>query len=248
MKVSRLLMAAIFATACSSEPPVEPESRAPAPVPKATTGAAAETTGEAAEKPTMSAPRAYTETGPAAADARAAARGQVSTTAAAAGVNVQAAVLKDFQTRLDGYIDIHKKAESGGGKLKQTESPAEINNKQDVLAARIAILRADAAHGDIFTPEIRTAIRRLLAPELAGEDGRDAKAILKDDAPPSGSVPLKINAKYPDGLTRPTLPANLLLNLPQLPKGLEYRIVGKHLVLIDIDANIVVDYIQNAIA
>jgi hypothetical protein len=72
--------------------------------------------------------------------------------------------------------------------------------------------------------------------------------VLKDDAPPSGSVPLKVNAKYPDGLPRPTLPANLLLNLPSLPKGLEYRIVGKHLVLLDIDANLIVDYIPNAIA
>jgi len=42
-------------------------------------------------------------------------------------------------------------------------------------------------------------------------------------------------------------PPTLLLNLPELPKGLEYRILGRELVLRDTDANIVVDYIPNAL-
>ena len=59
--------------------------------------------------------------------------------------------------------------------------------------------------------------RRLLAPELKGEDGRDAKAVLKDDAPAPGSVPFKVNAKYPENQPRPSVPANLLLKLPLCP-------------------------------
>ena len=62
---------------------------------------------------------------------------------------------------------------------------------------------------------------------LKGEDGRDAKAVVKDDAP--------------------TVPSNLLLNLPTLPKEVEYRIIEKHLILRDTEANIIVDYIPNAI-
>lgn len=38
------------------------------------------------------------------------------------------------------------------------------------------------------------------------------------------------------------MPGNVLRNLPPLPDGLEYRIVDTHLVLIDLDADIVVDY------
>ena len=105
--------------------------------------------------------------------------------------------------------------------------------------------RRRAQPGDIFTPDIRAKFRRLLAPELKGEDGRDAKEIVKDDAP--SSIAFKVNAPYPEGAPLPTVPANLLLNLPPLPKHVEYRIIGRHLILRDADANIIVDYIPNAI-
>ena len=35
--------------------------------------------------------------------------------------------------------------------------------------------------------------------------------------------------------------------LPQLPEAVEYRIIGKTLIIRDVDANIIVDYIPNAI-
>jgi hypothetical protein len=35
--------------------------------------------------------------------------------------------------------------------------------------------------------------------------------------------------------------------LPKLPEQLEYRIVGKNLIIRDIDANIIVDFVPNAI-
>lgn len=253
MKVNRLVLVAVIAviaSACSSDrQPAEPDTvvppaSAPAPPAEATTGERPE---PARPEPARPEPREPAHELPAA-DARAAARGTLATAATASGVNVQAAVLQDFQARVASYVELHKKAERDGGKPKQTESPTEINDQQDLLSARITALRTGAMHGDLFTPEIRDSFRRLLAPELKGEKGRDAREVLKDDAPPSGSVPLQVNAKYPDGLSRPTLPANLLLNLPSLPKGLEYRIVGKHLVLLDIDANLIVDYIPNAIA
>ena len=56
-----------------------------------------------------------------------------------------------------------------------------------------------------------------------------------------------MNAKYPSSAPLPTVPANLLLNLPTLPKELDYRIVNKDLILRDVDADIIVDFMQNAI-
>lgn len=60
-------------------------------------------------------------------------------------------------------------------------------------------------------------------------------------------MPLEVNGKYPEAAPRPTLAAGLITNLPELPKGLEYRILGKDLVLLDSDANLIVDYMRNAI-
>jgi hypothetical protein len=162
-------------------------------------------------------------------------------------VNARAAILADFTTRVKGYVDVKRDAATGDAKLKESADPAELKRRQDALAARIRALRAGAKAGDIFTLEARNTFRRLLAPELKGEDGRDAKALLEDDAPAAGAVPLKVNARYPEGTPLPTVPATLLLNLPTLPEGVEYRIIGKDLVLLDVDAQLIVDFMRNAI-
>jgi len=161
------------------------------------------------------------------------------------GANPDALIQQDFQKRIDAYIALRTNAVKGIGPLKPTTNPAEIKAGQEALAERIATARADAQPGDIFTPEIRQRFRELLAPHLKGEDGRDARAIVKDDAPPT--VPFKVNAAYPEGKPLPTVPAKLLVNLPPLPKQVEYRIIDKHLILRDTEANVIVDYMLNAI-
>jgi len=162
-------------------------------------------------------------------------------------VNPDAAAMAEFKTRVDKYADLHKQLAKGAATQKETSDPAQINAAKAALAAKVQAARADAKQGEIFTPAIRPVFRRLLAPELKGEDGRDAKAVLKDDAPAPGTVPFKVNAKYPEGQPLPSVPANLLLTLPSLPDPLEYRVVGQHLLLIDTAADLIVDYILNAI-
>lgn len=162
-------------------------------------------------------------------------------------VNPNASVMAEFKTRVDKYADLHKQLAKGAAAQKETSDPAQINAAKTALAAKVQAARAGAKHGDIFTPAVRPVFRRLLAPELKGEDGRDAKALIRDDAPAPGTVPFKVNAEYPEGQPKPTVPANLLLTLPSLPAPLEYRVVGQHLLLLDTEADLIVDYILNAI-
>jgi hypothetical protein len=162
-------------------------------------------------------------------------------------VNPNAAVMADFKARVEKYAELHKDLAKGAAKQKEDTSAERIDAQKTALAAKIQAARAGAKQGDIFTPEMRPVFRRLLAPELKGEDGRDAKAIIKDDAPAPGTVPFKVNAKYPEGQPKPTMPANLLLNLPTLPEPLEYRVVGQHLLLLDTAADLIVDYILNVV-
>jgi hypothetical protein len=160
-------------------------------------------------------------------------------------VNAIAAIQLDFKARIDQYLSVRNKVKGDAPPQKQTHDPREIKAGTNGLAEVIRSARRDAKPGDIFTPEIQATFRKLLAPELKGEDGAHAKEILKDDAP--SSVPLKVNAKYPEGKTFPTVPANLLINLPKLPPEVEYRIIGKNLILRDTEADIIVDYMTNAI-
>lgn len=162
-------------------------------------------------------------------------------------VNPDAAAMADFKQRVEKYAELHKDLAKGSAKQKEDTDAEQIAAQKAALAAKIQAARADARQGDIFTPQIRTAFRKLLAPEMKGEEGRDAKAVLKDDAPAPGTVPFKVNAKYPESQPKPTMPINLLLNLPRLPEPLEYRVVGQHLLLLDTAADIVVDYILNVI-
>jgi hypothetical protein len=161
-------------------------------------------------------------------------------------VNADAATLADFKQRLTKYIELQKDVADDSPPLKETSEPAKIDAAQEILGAKLRAARMDAKPGDIFTPQVRALFRRLMYPELKGEDGPETKAtIAGDDGPPK--VPLKVNAKYPETQPLPTFPANLLARLPQLPEDVEYRIVGKNLILRDVDANIIVDFIPNAI-
>ena len=159
--------------------------------------------------------------------------------------NADALALQDFRARIDKYVELHKQAQKKSPPLKETNDTAKIKAAQQVLAETIQASRTDAKPGDIFTPAIRKTFRQLMYPELKGPDGRETKAAIKEDAP--AAIPLKVNTHYPEAEPLSTVPPNLLARLPQLPEQLDYRITGKHLLLRDADANLIVDYIPNAI-
>lgn len=161
-------------------------------------------------------------------------------------VNADAAVLKDFQTRIDGYLSLHNKLEKKAPPLKETKDPGDIQKAQDALAGQIQAARTDAKRGDIFTPEITALFRRLMYPEVKGAEGTETRKAMKDDAPPK-TTPIKVNGRYPADEPLPTVPPNILAALPKLPEELEYRVVHDDLILRDVQANLIVDYIPNAI-
>jgi hypothetical protein len=159
--------------------------------------------------------------------------------------NPDAALLVDFQSRVEKYMEIHKRAEKESPPLKETKDPYRIQASQETMAKKIREARKNATQGEIFTPDIRQLFRRLMYPETKGQEGANNKAAIKDDAPKG--VPMKVNAKYPESAPLPTVPPDLLAALPKLPEDLEYRIINKDLILRDVHANLIVDFIQNAI-
>jgi hypothetical protein len=53
--------------------------------------------------------------------------------------------------------------------------------------------------------------------------------------------------RFPAANEMATMPPSLLRALPPLPVELEYRLVGEHLVLRDVKAAMILDYIPNAV-
>jgi hypothetical protein len=163
-------------------------------------------------------------------------------------VNPDAATIKDFRDRIDAYVKLRGTHEKGSADPKETSDPAKIKATQDTLAARIQAARSDAKPGDIFTPEIRSLFRRLIYPEMSGPDAKATKETIRmEESAPTKAQVLKVNGRYPEAAALPTVPPNLLARLPQLPEELEYRIVNKDLILRDVNANLIVDFIPNAI-
>ena len=160
-------------------------------------------------------------------------------------ITPQDRLVQEFQERVKNYMELHKKAAKQGPKLKETKDSAEIKAAQDALAARIRAARPNANRGNIFTPAIARHFRALMYPEMVGTAGANTKGAIQD-VQPSG-IPLKVNARYPEDQPRPMVPPNVLLRLPRLPEGLEYRIVHDDLILRDVNANLIVDFIPNAI-
>jgi hypothetical protein len=157
-------------------------------------------------------------------------------------VRSDAEVIADFNIRLNAYLEIRKKAGDTVPAQKKTNDPGVIRSAQEGLAERIRTERAGAKQGDIFTPEIAAKFRRLLRPEA----GPETKASIRDDNP--GTIPFKVNGDYPEKQTLSTVPPNVLQALPRLPDNIEYRFVGKHLILRDSRANLIIDYMLNAIS
>jgi hypothetical protein len=165
------------------------------------------------------------------------------------GTNVSpdAGLVQDFKKRVDAYLKLRKDAERAAPDLASTKKPQEIVTAEKSMGHNVRAARASAKQGDIFTPASQAMFKRLLKPPLAkGPDAADNKAIIKDDGPKPAEVPFKINGEYPKDAPLSTVPPDVLLSLPQLPEDIQYRFVGKHLILYDAKANLIIDYMLNA--
>jgi hypothetical protein len=162
------------------------------------------------------------------------------------GINRDALIGTDFDKRVADYMKLHQQALTGL-KVPQTTDSAQITAFQHQFAAKIRALRPNARQGEIFTSEVADWFHRLIAQVMAGPDGAKIRASF-EHAEPIRGIHLDVNQSYPDGLPLQSMPPSLLLNLPRLPKGLEYRFVGPELVLRDIPANLIVDAIPDVTA
>ena len=111
------------------------------------------------------------------------------------------------------------------------------------MAARLQVARRDTKVGDIFGSQ-GALIKQIIERDTNARGLRDAFNAMQEV--PSKS-PLAVNAVYPESAALATVPALILVNLPRLPDGLEYRFMGRDLILRDRGANVVVDFVPGAV-
>jgi hypothetical protein len=158
-------------------------------------------------------------------------------------VNPTGAKVKGFLDRVDAYVAVKKKLEGGLTPLSPSDRTAGIEQRHSALAERIRAARRDAKPGDIFGDAAPLFVE-IIARDTKNRSRRDAAATLEEV--PARS-PLAVNADYPERAALATVPPLILMNLPPLPDGLEYRFMGRDLILRDRTSNVIVDFIRGAV-
>jgi len=158
-------------------------------------------------------------------------------------VNPTAAEVKAFLDRVNAYAEMRKKLESGLTPLEPSDRTSGVEQHRTALAERIRAARRGARPGDLFG-EAAQLFKEVLDRDRRTRGPRDTGASL-EEVPPR-STP-NVNSTYPQRAALATVPPLVLNNLPALPDGLEYRFMGRDLILRDRESNLVVDFIPRAI-
>lgn len=155
-------------------------------------------------------------------------------------------LLSDFTKKAKDYVNReHMLAQA---QMKPTSDVAKLQQQRKQLRDAVQQSRPNARQGDFFTPETAATFRNILSKLLNGSDGKKIRTSL-DHAEPGAPAEFKVNGEFPNENGQPiqSVPPTVLKVLPELPKGLEYCIAGKTLALRDSAANMVVDYLPNAL-
>jgi hypothetical protein len=154
-------------------------------------------------------------------------------------------LVANFDGRVKDYLKQRDRVKKKLKPLSKEATPEEIEAYQQGFVAALRSMRAGTKPGYIFIPAFTQYVRTIILTEFPPRDKKDVKKTILEAE--TKGVPLKVNYPYPETKELTEMPATLLLKLPQLPKEVKYRFVGRHLLLVDSDNSLIVDYTLNAL-
>src|SRR4030095_6005707 len=170
---------------------------------------------------------------------------QKSTTSSAPVTKQEKLLLSEFDRNVKQYVQVREKVRSQLPPLSKDSTPEQIDSFQKRFVEGLRAARTDATPGYAFTPAVADYIRTIIRTEFKGTDRTEIRqTILEAD---TAGVPLRVNYPFPETKELTQIPPTLLLKLPQLPKEVKYRFVGRHMLIVDTDNGLIVDYMTNAL-
>jgi hypothetical protein len=153
-----------------------------------------------------------------------------------------------FENNIAAYIVVRQRASTAVPDLTVTSDPARLQHAVNGLAERIRLARRHARAGEIFTDDVervfRDEIRQTL--DAQGISPVELLASIKQDTSRTPTRDIAINAHF-DWNSGWEMPPEILEALPAVPDVLEYRLVNRDLLLVDVGADLVVDVLHDAI-
>jgi len=160
---------------------------------------------------------------------------------------------RPFKVSVEEYVELHRRVRATLPPLEVSPEPRRILKASDGLMAAIRDARPGARAGDVFNPVVAANFHARIDYALRDPDRR--KRIVErlteveedeDERPPAGWRPA-VNGTL-DWFSTGATPHSILEALPDLPDELQYRFVGLDLILLDVDANLIVDILPAAVS
>jgi len=155
------------------------------------------------------------------------------------------AAVQSFENEVKEYVKLRNRVREQAPKLSKDATPEQIHAYQKTLEESTRAARKNARRGDVFKPEVADYIRRTLKTEFQGKDRKDIRDIVFETE--LQGVVLRVNYPYAQSAELSEMPATLLTKLPQLPKEVRYRFVGRNMLLVDRESNVIIDYMPEAL-
>ncbi len=150
-----------------------------------------------------------------------------------------------FEDRVKDYVKLRTQVKDKLPKLSKDSTPEQIESYRKSFEEGMRTARVGARRGDVFNTTGSEYIRRTLKTEFDRKDKAELRKIVFEAE--NKDIPLRVNYPYPESKELTEMPATLLLKLPPLPKEVKYRFVGRNLLLVDRDNNVIIDYMVNAL-
>jgi hypothetical protein len=150
-----------------------------------------------------------------------------------------------FENRVKGYMKLRNRIKAKLPKLSKDSTPEQIESYRKSFEEKLRAARGNVHSGDIFRAGVAAYIRKTLRTEFQGKDRAELRDIVFEAE--TQGVPLRVNYPYPEKKELSEMPATLLIKLPQLPKEVRYRFVGRNMLLVDRDNNLIIDYMVDAL-
>jgi len=155
------------------------------------------------------------------------------------------ALVGTFERQVREYATLREQLEDRMPKLSKEASAEEIEAHKMKFQEVVRTARAGARQGEVFTPEAAAFIRAAITEEFRGGDRLELRRAVAEAE--NEGVPIRVNEPYPDDQEILEMPPTLLLRLPQLPKQVRYRFVGRHLLLVDRENRLIIDFMPDAL-
>jgi hypothetical protein len=155
------------------------------------------------------------------------------------------AAIDAFEKQVKDYIALRNKVRENAPKLSKDSTPEQIHAYRTALELSLRNARPHAKRGEFFQPATADFIRRTLKTEFQGQDRKELREQIFETE--TQGVVLRVNYPYAQSAELSEMPATLLSKLPQLPKELRYRFVGRNMLLVDRESDVIIDIMPDAL-